>query len=403
MRAILEHELRFIYWAREAQYIRLTNEEYTEKLAWYKANGTNMSEEQKTDRLSWIRAKNPYRQDERGKWYQLYTREKGGYFRYSTSEFDNDIINPGRDAYNAVLDKLKEKYGKDRCLMRHKFGAAPEEIKRCIPKQFYHINERYTRQVIKNGCNGIDFTSHYPARIMGLLPTATGAQTLPGQVEPSKDFPFAFYVKSGHLSIFNELDTRKWLSSTFAFRLFEHKNDWDYNLSVPAEEDVTVLMPAAEITLDETIQYFFDRRKEDDTAKLVMNAFIGYLHQRDYGKYPYAHLSAVVLARANQAMLEVVEKIGFKYVIQICVDGAIYYGKKKYGGDGKKIGSLRQEFTDCCMRLDGTNRYIIMNKAGEVVKYKMQGCNYIGDEPIPDNYVPKFEDMDKWQRKVVLK
>lgn len=403
MRANLEHELRFIYWAKEAQYIRLSNEDYAAKIAWYKEHGTNMSEEQKTDRAAWISASLPYRLDECGKWHQLYTREKGKYYRYSTSEFSDDIVNPGRDAYNAVLNRLKEQYGNDRCLMRHSFGASDEEMKRCIPKQLYHVNERYTGRIINGGCSGIDFTSHYPRRIMGLLPNANGAQISNGRLDPTPEMPFAFYVKSGHLSIYNELDTRKWLSSIFAFRLFEHKSDWDWDLSVAPEDDVTVLMPAATVRLDDTIRYFFSRRKEDPTAKLVMNSFIGYLHQRDYGKYPYAHLAAVVLARANQAMLEVVEKIGFQWVIQICVDGAIYWGTKKYGGDGKEIGSIRQEFTDCVMRLDGTNRYIITKKDGTLVKYKMQGCNYIGNVPVPDNYVPKFEDMEKWNRKVELK
>ena len=123
MRSNLEHKLRFIYWAKEAQYIRLSNEDYAAKIAWYKEHGTNMAEEQKTDRAAWISASLPYRLDKEYKWHQLYTRENGKYYRYSTSEFSSDIVNPGRDAYNAVLNRLKEQYGNDRCLMRHSFGA----------------------------------------------------------------------------------------------------------------------------------------------------------------------------------------------------------------------------------------------------------------------------------------
>ena len=54
MRAGLEHKLKYIYWAKEAQYIRLSNEDYAAKLAWYKEHGTSMSEENKTDREAWI-------------------------------------------------------------------------------------------------------------------------------------------------------------------------------------------------------------------------------------------------------------------------------------------------------------------------------------------------------------
>ena len=402
------HDLQFIHWAKEADFILLSNQEYAKKLEKYKQQGTWI--EEKTRRFPWISSPLPYRQDKIGKYNQLFTYEpelikegKKPYRRYSTNVMaGGKVVNPGRDAYNSVVNRLKEQTGKGREVMSKIFGHSDEELKRCIPKQFYHINERFTGHKVV-GVGSIDFCSHFPSNLCGRLPDANTAIVKKGTVEPSEAYPFAFYIKSGHSAEHGRYDTHKWLQSVFAFRLFEHKAGWDWNIDIDPAEDQTILMQPATEELTEIMQYFYSRRKDDPVAKLVMNAFIGYLHKDiNYDKNPYAHIAAVCLARANQRMLDKAEEIGFDNIIQICVDGCIYRGSKEYGGHEKGLGLIEQEYTGCIIQIESTNKYLVVDKDGNTVKFKVQGCNYLGDTPIHEDYIPTFDDLKKLNRRVIL-
>ena len=393
--------LKYIYWAKEADFILLNKQEYDRKIAFYKKNGTPI--EFKTDRFLWMASKNAFREDTSGKYAQLYTFEKerlkqgfSGFVRYSTNTLESGkVINKGRDAYNAVVNKIKELTGEGRDCMCKLFGHAPEIIKKCVPKQFYHINEKFTFRELYN-VSGVDFCSHYPSSICGRLPDANKQITVAGTVAPSEEYPFAFYTKSGHIAELGVFDTHNWLESDYAYRLFSSKKDWDSDVTVKPEKDQTILMPAASFELTEIMQYFFDRRKEDDIAKLVMNAYIGYLHRNDsknYSKNPYAHLAAVCIARANEKMLRLAEKIGYEKVIQICVDGCMYLGGKEFGCYEKKMGLLEQEFTSKVLYLEKTNLYIVEDEFGNNIKFKLQGYNYFKGEPISEDFIPKKEDL----------
>lgn len=405
MRSSYLHKLRYIHWAAEAEFVLLDNATYARKLAWLKKEGKKVDE--KTLRAAWIQADIMYRQDKSGKYEQLYTREHGKYYRYSTNTFaGGKVINPGRDAYNAVVERLKENIGEKRNVMMKFFGHTDPDFKRCIPKQFYHINERYIGKKIY-GVSGIDFSSHYPANICGRLPDANGAKVYAGTVPPTEEFPFAFYVRSGHSSELGVYDTHEWLMSDFSYRLFEKKASYDWNLDVSPDDDTTVLMPASEATLDEIIQHFYDKRNEKseygDKAKLVMNAFIGYLHKaQNYEKNPYAHLAAVCLARANNKMLRAAEQIGYDKIVQICIDGCIYKENKSYGVAKKSLGACVQEFRNCVIQIEGTNKYLIKDSQGNVIKSKIQGCNQIDGEDIDIDFIPDWDDLKKLSRKVVL-
>lgn len=405
------HDLEFIYWAKESDFILLTNQEYAEKLAFYKEHGTLI--EDKTRRYSWISVHLPYRTDQKGKWHQMYTyepeRKKKGlkaYVRYSTNELAaTRVENPGRIAYNTIIDKLREQTGLNREIMKKCFGHGEEELKRCVPKQFYLINERFTGHMVA-GVSGIDFCAHFPTNIMGRLPDANTEITYEGIVEPTEEYPFAFYVNSGHSAELGRYDTRKWLKSVFAFRLFSHKEDWDWDLSVKPEEEKTILMKASDVNMDDVMRYFYDRRKTDPVAKLVMNAFIGYLHKKGekYSKNPYAHLAAVCLCRANQSMLEMAEKIGIQNIIQICVDGCIYRGFDEYGVHEHGLGLVEQEFTGCVIWIESTNKYLVKDKNGEKIKLKIQGCNYYRGEPITEEILDSidFRDLKYLERRNIL-
>ena len=404
------HDLQFIYWAKEADFVLLSNQEYAQKLNFYKEKGTLI--EEKTERHPWISSPLPYRQDKIGKYNQLFTyepeREKRGlkpYVRYSTNVLaGGKIINPGRDAYNEVVNELRKRTGETREVMKKYFGHSDEEMKRCVPKQFYYINERFTGHPVV-GVSGIDFCSHFPSNLCGRLPDANTKIVEKGIVEPSEAYPFAYYIKSGHSAELGRYDTRKWLTSNFAFRLFSHKENFDWRLDIDPAEETTILMQPSEIELTDIMQFFYEKRKTDPIAKLVMNAFIGYLHKDlNYDKNPYAHIAATCLCRANQAMLEMAEKIGLNNIVQICVDGCIYRSYEEYGGHVHGLGLIEQEFTGAAIQIESTNKYIIKDTSGKKIKTKIQGCNYLRGKPITEETIADldFSDLKYLERRVIL-
>ena len=225
------------------------------------------------------------------------------------------------------------------------FGTVEQNILRCVPKQFYWSKKAN----YKGLANSVDFSSHYPAAACGILPDSHNAICYKGTVKPTKEYPFAFYIKSGHIAIYGELDTHLWLCNRFGKRtLFRDKTvrknfDDRFKEDVLPSEDITILMKAAKYTLSEVYYKLYNARKDDEDAKLFLVASIGQMHRKRYVRDKYAHLAAVIIARANMRMLNLTSKISLDDIIQIQVDGIIYTGLKKIGIDDKYLGAPVQE------------------------------------------------------------
>lgn len=326
------------------------------------------------------------------KYMQLYVREDGKSIRYKTSSFDpNKKLGQGSNAIKRFNEKFSETYPElpKRTAMFTAYGNTEEEFKYCIPKQFYYIQSNLCGKELEH-ISSIDGTSSYPSNACGMLPDANTAVRYEGTVKPTKEYPFAFYLKSGFVAEYNKYDTHEWMKSRYCLNLF----DDDHQGYVNPKDDITVLMKASNYTLDSIWEYFYERRKDDEQFKVVMNATIGNFHRKKYAKYKYAHLAAVIIARANDKHLKMIEKIGVNNIIHICVDGIIYKGNTVYGIDEKKLGTYYQEFTDCRFMMKKTNVYMAM-KGNEVVKYKHGGLNRnIFGMEIEE---PRcFEDMNLW-------
>ncbi|MBO7734339.1 MAG: hypothetical protein J6S67_17370 [Methanobrevibacter sp.] len=303
-------------------------------------------------------------------------------------------------ALKLVKNKFEELNGGT---FRKAFGLSDEAILRCVPKQFY-----WTCGTPYQGiASSVDFSSHYPAKLCGLLPDAHKSVKMSGTIPPSKEYPFAFYVKSGHMAIYNELDTHNWLFTKFdksvLFRLKTHRKKYDDRFyEVGYKDDETILMKASKYTLTDVMQYFYNIKetyahdtKEYEEAKIVLNASIGQMHRLDYSRDKYAHLAAVVIARANQEILEMVHKIK-EDIIQVQVDGIIYKGNKEYGIHKTYLGAPVQEFTNRPCRWDAIGCYMVDLGNGKF-KIKNQGCNTMSDGRLPQEST-KLSDMDLWNR-----
>ena len=298
--------------------------------------------------FDWLK-EGTWRYDILGDYGNLYKKNRDGLIVYTTNITDDNKNNQeveGKDAIKGLENKFKENNGVG---LKIAFGTSGENFKLNIPRQFYFIKERYKNQ-ITDGVSAVDFSSHYPSCGCGIMPDAHTMKEVDGRVKPSKEYPFAFY-DSGHLAIFKEFDTHDWLI------------DYNFTLSILQPEVIsskttkTYLMKASKYTLDSTWQYFYDKRKESELYKLILNASIGWFHTKTYTQRKYAHLAAVIIARANNKMLKLANYIGYNNIIQICVDGCIYKGKQSYAY-GEGMGSLKQEHLNESLYIKGCNQYV---------------------------------------------
>lgn len=391
MKSKLMKRINYIYWTKDAQFLRITNEELAQKIDELEKEGRKRVKA--STRSCDYYGYDTYSIEVKGNYFQLkFSTPKGNYV-YSTNWFDttkNERDFKGSDAVRLFEDKFEEMKGTS---LLKAYGSVPEEFKRNIPKQLVYTN--LTRKVYLSA-SSVDGCSQYPSGLCGTLPDAHTEVIMDGEVEPSKEYPFAFY-SNGHLAIYGELDTRKWLESELAPYLFRLGNEeW----AIKENIEYTVLMQPSQYEMNEVWEYFYSKRKENEECKLVMNSTIGCFHTKKYRSRKYAHLVAVTIARGNNKLLELVNKIGIENVIQLCVDGIIYQGNKVLGENYKKLGIFHQEFTDCMIRIDAINRYIVMDSEYKIIKYKCQGMNYYGDsgKRIEEEGVKCFNDMDRWVR-----
>lgn len=308
-----------------------------------------------------------------------------------------------------ALVKIKEEFKKrQNKSFKACFGTTEGKYQRCIPKQL--IWSKIGHYV--GSASSIDFSSHYPACGCGSLPDSHTAISYKGTVKPTKEYPFAFYLKSGHIAIYNEVDTHNWLyEPNIPFeQLFRTKTlkkpdnikvfDDLFNKYVSLDEDETVLMKASEYTLDDIWEYFYNIKQtyNEDTeeykvAKLVLNAAIGQMHRKVYTRDKYAHLAAIIIARANQKAIDMIHTIDWTDFIQVATDGIMYKGNKQYGVDNKYLGAPHQEYLGCDCRFEGLNAYMVKTNHGYKIRHQ---CFDAMDNDKDIEQCNDFSDMDHW-------
>lgn len=273
----------------------------------------------------------------------------------------------------ALREEFQKRNGISMCKA---FGTTEEEFKRCIPKQIQFSNGKYEGKT-----SSVDLSSAFPSNMRGCLPDAHKPLVLSGTVKPNAEYPFAFYLNSGHSAEFQRYDTHDWVRSKYAEHLFNFKR---MNFEKSGDADCTVLMKASDYELTDIWNDFYDIKKNGQTeeeierAKLAMNSAIGCMHRKEYKRDKYAHLAVIALCRTNQIMLDVLEnELRCAKIIQACVDGIIYKGKAIRDTE-KKLGALVQEYEDKMTSYRGTNQYIVM-EGDKLIKWKHAGFDTMAD------------------------
>lgn len=403
-------KINYISWKEEAVKISLQNDEMVELLKNIKA--TRKKATTRTKRADFT--EETFGFDQHGDYAELYMLENGQYVIYSTNVRD-EAKNKTDNLKN--IDIIFDKKFRDftGTTLRRAFGFVDKTLKRCIPKQFYYVNKKYLNKTLF--ASSIDASSQYPSGCLGKLPDQHTAIRISGRVAPSEEYPFAFYA-SGHLAIYNELDTHTWLAHKmfpYLFRL-DAKDDWPFR-PLKDDQEETILMKASSYTMDDTWNYFYNNKKnckkdseEYNVAKLIMNKTIGCWHRKDkekkrmmdydnHGSYQLAHIVAVAIARGNQKILNMIEQIGEMFIAHICVDGIIYLGDRKMGQDDTELGKFSQEFQGAQLMIKDINVYCARQN-GHCVKFRHGGFELLDGEPIDETKDFTFEDLDRLSCKI---
>ena len=398
----------YIEWHYMATLVKLKSDEFEAKFKEISSKGTVAAT--KTKVVDWyLKDEVKYSLEKTKKYYRLYVcDENNDLYIYTTNWFDTTKDgSSGTDAIQSFMREFaKQTEGKDnrKCFAKY-FGTTEEEFKNCVPKQLYYISSSYTdkeyNERVIDHVSSIDDSSHYPSCGCGILPDSHTAVRYEGTVEPTEEYPFAFYIKSGHSAEYGVYDTHDWVRSFYypwLMKIDDKRKIIYPRADIGKEDDITVLMKPAKVTLDNVWKHFYELRHEDEVAKLVMNATIGNFHRNNYKAYKYAHIASVIIARANDKQLRMMDYIGHKNVLHACVDGIIYKGNFEIGIKDKIMGEYHQEFTDCKFKMRGMNSYIAFSQNGELEKFKHGAYNYIKDtdKEISNNPPESFKDMYDW-------
>lgn len=410
------HDITYIYWRKEAKTVLLNKTEFGEKLAFCREHykrinvlngGRTVRDNFRADGIYDEYVPKKARMDQ----YRIYVKEHGEFVVYKTKKNGKDFKNTGEEAKRIVVDRFRKRTGLGRNAMQLAFGTVPYEWRKCTPKPLYYVSPLYLSvsaeriRIIKN-VNSVDGCSQYPTALSGLLPTSEGFIRLDGTHAPSKEYPFALYIKSGHVAVFNEFDTHEWIYHRFAIRLFaDLKKVAEFN----PDTDETILMKASKYSFGPEMEYFFNIKEtfpkdslERDQAKLVMNAFIGMLHKKNksaYNNFMYCHLACIALARANNNLLKLSDQMDIRRIMHICVDGIMYQGSKIYGGTERKLGKFEQEYSGAEAVLRATNCYMV-KKDNKIIKCKHGAFDsYISSGALIEDSPPSdYKDMWDWYK-----
>lgn len=396
-------KLNYISWKTEAKRILLNNDDMKAKLQEVMSSRSIANTNTKV--ADFIN-EDTYKTEIYGDYVELYMRENGNYVIYCNNLRDNNkntLDKPFR-ADKIFQQKFIELNG---CGLEKAFGFVDKTLKRCIPKQFDYINKKYCDK--KLIMSSIDASSQYASGCLGSLPDFHDALYVEHYAEPTEEYPFAFYA-SGHIAIYNELDTHKWVENPLFPNLFRLKNkdDWPFRYLDREHED-TILMKKSLYNMDSVWNYFYSIKQsypkdseEYNNAKLVMNQVIGQWHRKDKdkkraftyddnGSFKLAHIVAVAIARGNQKILNKVEELDLNSVAHICVDGIIYIGNKVFGQPEACLGVFCQEFVGVPTIIRDINVYMAKNEHN--YKFRHAGYDLINGEEINDDIQYDFTDL----------
>lgn len=314
-----------------------------------------------------------------GEWREDHT-EFTVYITHNSEERNTRKLS-GKDAYRTVSKMFKERVGKG---LKSAFGSVEKNSwHTMVPPPPKWQDPAETGEVVSHVYKA-DVSSCYPYELSKTLPSAKkkDTKTVQGRVSPTEEYPFAFYTKSGHMSIWQEFDTRdaqSWdVPTEVAFPRVMSKKGIPFYREVDDADEVTVLMKASPYSLADEMRTLYNGRNEHQEYKLVMNAFIGYLWSTRLWKTTnLSHIVAVVLNRARLRMMNVMREIterGGKPLLVAIDSVAWQYDRYQGWTDTKELGAFVREYVDVQLVMAKNGQYgLYDSKAQKFLSIKHQG------------------------------
>lgn len=384
-----------INWSKSRK-IMLTHEEFNQKVEFFKANGHEViGDRKKTNFKYWAQCLN-WRVDSIGNSKVLFCIESDGKeTRYYTQDDDEKNVEGrkgGYYSYNETEKRFKERNG---VALKTAYGlVSKDEFKPLVPPPLLYQNKKYQRITLKNVYKA-DVSSAYPHELCQDLPDAhkRKIKRVKGRVEPTEELPFAFYLKSHHIAEYGKYDTHNWKNHAV-------NEVYQRYVDVPDEEEETVLMPKSKYSLKDIFQEYYNKRKESDDYKIIMNSFIGFLQSlRCFkGQEFMAHITAVVITRCNERMLTACDEIVANGGIPMLVmtDSVAWCGKtgnETHTDKEKKLGAFYLEYANAKMRFYKFGQYGIETDKGIFAVIRHQGVD--GNKyKVYQTQIKKIDDLD---------
>lgn len=281
-------------------------------------------------------------------------------------------LHPGRDCFYKLNDKYKELHQDSKSLIYRFSGTRFKDvyfaIKSCVPVQVNYA--RRSKEICHNGYKA-DVSACFASEVKYGLPTLHKYKKLNGLIKPNQDYPFAFYIKSGHIAIYNEFCTADWKLSPFYKDYYANYKDLYFNSS----DEITILCKRSDIDLYDVFQYFYNHRLDIEDSKLIMNASIGYFHKNHDPSL--SHLAAVIIGRSVNDMLKRANQLVKEgNVIElIATDSILWQGKaSSVAINEKHMGAfvLEESNIKYCIRSKKCYQYI--DKYNNLIT-RFAGCN----------------------------
>lgn len=270
------------------------------------------------------------------------------WLRNKVISVDDSVVddeNTGMNAYQRIEDKFNEfnhttSLALESILSGRKYRPLYSLIKLCVPVQIQFMNVGYKGQIVE-GVYKADVSSAFPTQIMRDLPTIHGSILVPGRVEPSEKYPFAFYVNSHHIKTLDGYDSHD--MNCWYYREYYKCDD-----SIKDEDEVTILCPKMSeryhYALAKAFEDCYNHRKDDSFNKFVMNACIGYFQRNSNPALSF--ISAIVILRCNIDMIRRCYQLEDEgnTVLFIATDSIAWKGKlSPIAIDEKYLGSFTYE------------------------------------------------------------
>lgn len=301
-------------------------------------------------------------------------------YRFSFTGASADSVGAGSEGYHYINEAFEASQTKKtkvsiwKAFGGQKYAALNKAIKECVITQVDYANPKYLNTVIE-GCFKSDVSSAYPSQLSKSLPTLHDHKIVDGYAQPTEEYPFAFYLNSHHVAIYDELDTRDLNSSLYKQFYVAYDNEkykWTPLDYISNENEKTVLCKACKYSLKDIFEDMYAHRKENPKFKLWMNACIGYFHKNTA---PFlSHIAAVVLARCAFDMVKRARQLKLEgnTVLLINTDSIIWKGKQSSlstPADQKKMGSFAVEYENIRVFIKGVKAYQLDTPTGVITKY----------------------------------